>query len=56
MNSNGLIDHFEEETTSHFSFPCSLCIHRHGSDKEMPCRECLHNALAVPKESPCNNN
>ena len=28
------------------AFPCCVCVHRHGSDREAPCRGCCHNANA----------
>lgn len=29
------------------AFPCCVCAHREGSDKDEPCRTCDHNANAV---------
>ena len=40
-------DKFEPENASAgLSFPCCVCAHRHGSDKDEPCRTCDHNASA----------
>ena len=41
-------DHFEAEETGNLAFPCCCCVHRHGSDKDEPCRTCDHNANAEP--------
>lgn len=30
------------------SFPCCVCLHRHGTDQVEPCRTCDHNINAVP--------
>lgn len=43
-------DNFEADTDSHLAFPCCVCVHRHGSDREEPCRTCDHNANAVADE------
>lgn len=44
-------DHFELEECGNLGFPCSVCIHRHGTDQDMPCRVCDHNANAKPEDS-----
>lgn len=44
-----LQDHFELEDEGQLCFPCCVCIHRHGTDQDMPCRVCLHNANASPE-------
>lgn len=31
-----------------FAFPCCVCTHRHGSDRDEPCRRCTHNMNAGP--------
>lgn len=36
--------------TGGLSFPCCVCAHRYGSDKDEPCRTCDHNANAVAEE------
>lgn len=42
-------DNFEADGGDQgFSFPCCVCVHRHGSDQAEPCRTCDHNANAVP--------
>ncbi len=28
------------------AFPCCVCIHRHGTDKDEPCIHCEHNLRA----------
>lgn len=40
-------DHFEPEEYGNLAFPCCVCIHRHGSDQDHPCRTCDHNAKSV---------
>lgn len=45
-------DHFEPEERSGLAFPCCVCAHRHGTDKEEPCRTCDHNANACPEGDP----
>jgi hypothetical protein len=46
-------DHFEAEDLggpAGLAFPCCVCVHRHGTDKEEPCRSCGHNACAAADE------
>lgn len=31
-----------------FAFPCCVCTHRHGSDRDEPCIRCTHNLNAGP--------
>lgn len=28
------------------AFPCCVCLHRHGSDRDEPCNKCEHNLNA----------
>ena len=39
-----------DEVINVFDFPCGVCIHRHGTDMDEPCRTCDHNLRAVPEE------
>ena len=42
-------DKFElqELVTDGFDFPCGLCKHRHGTDRDEPCRTCDHNINSI---------
>ena len=47
-----LYDKFEFEESGHqFAFPCCVCIHRHGTDRDEPCRSCINNANAEAPEN-----
>lgn len=43
-------DKFEAEESGGLAAPCCWCVHRHGSDKDEPCRTCDHNCNSVPDE------
>ena len=44
-------DKFEaDEVTNGFDFPCGVCIHRHGTDMDEPCRTCDYNMRSVPDD------
>lgn len=54
----GLIDYVvqrdkfqAEEVTNGFDFPCGVCIHRHCTDMDEPCRTCDHNMRSVPDDA-----
>lgn len=49
-------DHFElDDSGMYLCFPCSVCQHRHGSDKDEPCIRCDWNMGALPDdELPAN--
>lgn len=38
-------DHFEVDKAfeTRLSFPCCVCINRHGSDRDEPCIRCSNN-------------
>lgn len=38
---------FEDEDKYNLSFPCCICIHRHKTDMDEPCRHCDHNMHSV---------
>lgn len=41
-------DKFElDEPKGGLSFPCCVCKHRNGTDRDEPCRHCDHNLGAV---------
>jgi len=44
-------DRFEIDTSFEtvLSFPCCVCTHRHGTDKDEPCIRCEHNLFALEK-------
>lgn len=44
-------DHFElDDAGMRLCFPCSVCKHRHGSDKDEPCIRCDWNMGALPDD------
>lgn len=43
-------DKFVAEESGGLAAPCCWCVHRHGSDKDEPCRTCDHNCNSVPDE------
>lgn len=58
----GLIDYavqrdkFQADgVTDGLDFPCGVCIHRHGTDMEEPCRTCDHNMRSVPDDEVPND-
>jgi len=57
-NQKPIIQHFDESCLirDHFqidkafetrlAFPCCVCVHRYGSDRDEPCCRCEHNLNA----------
>jgi hypothetical protein len=41
----------EDDRIGGLAFPCKICIHRHGSDRDEPCRSCGHNSNAKLTEN-----
>lgn len=41
----------DESAEVHLAFPCCVCAHRHGTDRDEPCRTCDHNLGAVQEEN-----
>lgn len=41
-------NHFEIDPAfeTRLAFPCCVCLHRHGSDRDEPCDKCEHNLNA----------
>lgn len=44
-------DYFEVDRSfeSVLAFPCCVCEHRHGSDRDEPCNHCEHNCMAIQR-------
>lgn len=40
LEENDKPDLFEDDAKSYFHFPCSSCVHRHGS--QLLCIDCRH--------------
>jgi hypothetical protein len=38
----------DPEFETRLAFPCCVCIHRHGTDRDEPCIKCQHNLSAEP--------
>jgi len=36
----------DEQFTRGLDFPCCVCQHRHGTDRDEPCNRCTHNSAA----------
>jgi len=45
-------DKFEldAEFETRLAFPCCVCVHRNGSDRDEPCAHCDRNLTAIPDE------
>ena len=45
-----ICDRFEVDTAfeTKLAFPCCVCTHRHGSDRDEPCIRCTNNLNAIP--------
>lgn len=37
---------FDPAFETRLAFPCCVCLHRHGSDRDEPCNKCEHNLNA----------
>ena len=47
--SDGVRDRFEVDKLfeTRLAYPCCVCLHRHGTDRDEPCIYCEHNSNAV---------